>query len=195
MESPTAHARAALLPSAEPYELRATLAYWTSVVWLEASVAFTAASFFMLFSDRWEAEKVTALVNAPFVMGAALFTVGAYVGILSALNAQHPPHTPLRLWPRPSELRVVPGLWGYFVYFVGTLWFLWNCIAGLVGVSGGRLGALEVRTLRPAQAGRPRANAAAWFARAGPGRIGGVGVGVSQVRRARVRALTCGARW
>eukprot|EP00793_Prasinoderma_coloniale_P005886 PRCOL_00004360-RA len=143
MESPTAHARAALLPSAEPYELRATLAYWTSVVWLEASVAFTAASFFMLFSDRWEAEKVTALVNAPFVMGAALFTVGAYVGILSALNAQHPPHTPLRLWPRPSELRVVPGLWGYFVYFVGTLWFLWNCIAGLVGVSGGRLGALE----------------------------------------------------
>lgn len=153
MESPTAHARAALLPSAEPYELRATLAYWTSVVWLEASVAFTAASFFMLFSDRWEAEKVTALVNAPFVMGAALFTVGAYVGILSALNAQHPPHTPLRLWPRPSELRVVPGLWGYFVYFVGTLWFLWNCIAGLVGVSGGRLGALEVRTLRPAQAG------------------------------------------
>lgn len=126
---------AAEAAAAPPYDLRDRLAYWTSVVWLEASVLFSVASALMLFCAEWPPQKTLALVDAPFMAGACLFTLGAYLGCLSAVNANDAPWEDMRWLAGPKAWRL-PGVPGYFIYLVGTLFFGWDCAAALAPAAG-----------------------------------------------------------
>lgn len=127
-------------PSWETWQMRRTLAYWISIMYLEGSVLFTiGAAFSMCDLSKRSTEDELALVATPYLVGGIAFSIGAYSGVLTVVNVPNKDSQKMDWfiysrahWNELLKYLSWEPLVGYVSYVIGAFFFNINTAMGYV---------------------------------------------------------------